>query len=70
MPGDGRSCDLACTPKGEALGRTAPPNLADHVGELFDAMSQDEQEQVLAFLIEIRRDGKLNSEKRNRKPLT
>jgi len=51
---DGRSFGLACTPKGEALGRTIRQIMADHETDVFGALTQDEQEQLLDLLIKMR----------------
>ncbi|WP_375206533.1 MarR family winged helix-turn-helix transcriptional regulator [Hyphococcus sp.] len=52
---DGRSFGLACTPKGEALGQSVRQTMADHEAELFGALTQNEQEQLLDLLIKMRR---------------
>ena len=46
---------LACTPKGEALGQSVRRTMADHEAELYSALTQNEQEQLLDLLIKMRR---------------
>ncbi|MFC2954202.1 MarR family winged helix-turn-helix transcriptional regulator [Marinicaulis aureus] len=51
---DGRSFGLACTPKGEALGKRVRQIITDHEAELFRALTEDEQKQLLDLLIKMR----------------
>jgi DNA-binding MarR family transcriptional regulator len=51
---DGRSYGLACTAKGAEVAQTIRRIMADHENDLFGALSESEQEQLLDLLIKAR----------------